>query len=325
MLEIDFCLSYIDVMNNFYEYLRKQSNIPIPQILGIEHGGLFYHFILNTFHLNEHLKPCLRGFPQEHAHNVFHIVFYTAENEPNRFMLEGAPVKSYPDMVVLLPPGIPHCFTPLDRGHYCYHEMTFVLQHQGETQYLFKDDFNSLFEKYGSGRKFNAPAQIRPGKSRTVMIGRMYEKIAEAIEESRKRDFFPAYAQMSSFIFFLMRELSATDASSAATSAITPLTVALEFMERYSDKNPNLAEIAAAASISREHLCRIFKTHFGTSPARYCNELRISAAEQLLQNSSISLTEISTRLGFADIYSFSKIFKKTTGIPPSKFRMKGNI
>lgn len=50
------------------------------------------------------------------------------------------------------------------------------------------------------------------------------------------------------------------------------------------------------------------------------NELRKELASQYIQDSSLSLNEISFLLGFAEISSFSRAFKRWTGSSPSSFR-----
>lgn len=319
MFEIAFYLSYIDIMNDFYEYLRKQGNDALPQLLGIMHEGKFHHFALNTFHLNERPEAFLKGLPQEHSHNVFHIVFYTAENEPNRFMLEGKPVESRALMMVLLPPGAPHCFAPLRKNAYSYHEITFSFQ-ESENGNPFRGSFEELFEKY-SGSAYKIPKCIEFSKSKAAFIERHYDRIAEALKKNRPDKLFHTYTEIASFIFFIMNELTSKETEKLQEASPSLLT-AQDYIELNFGKKPGLEEIASAAGVSREHLCRAFRKHYGMSPVQYSNTLRISAAEQLLLNSSLSISEISSRLGFSDIYSFSKSFKKASGRPPGKFRSR---
>jgi AraC-like DNA-binding protein len=40
----------------------------------------------------------------------------------------------------------------------------------------------------------------------------------------------------------------------------------------------------------------------------------------MLSNQELSITEVSEKLGFGDIYSFSKIFKKHTGFSPRYYK-----
>ncbi|MGL6221188.1 MAG: helix-turn-helix domain-containing protein, partial [Lacrimispora sphenoides] len=67
--------------------------------------------------------------------------------------------------------------------------------------------------------------------------------------------------------------------------------------------------------------CRVFKKYKGTSPIEYFTKLKIEKAKELMiQFPDLSLRKISESLGFNDVYYFSKVFKKITGIAPSEMR-----
>lgn len=68
-----------------------------------------------------------------------------------------------------------------------------------------------------------------------------------------------------------------------------------------------------------------FKEWSGTSPVSYRNGIRISSAKSLLQNSNLSIYEISSEIGFDDQYYFSRLFKKLTGLSPRDFRSSNKI
>ena len=55
-------------------------------------------------------------------------------------------------------------------------------------------------------------------------------------------------------------------------------------------------------------------------PSEYINNVRISAAETLLRETDMSVSEIAERVGYSDVYYFSKTFKRLVGCSPSKIR-----
>ncbi len=79
-------------------------------------------------------------------------------------------------------------------------------------------------------------------------------------------------------------------------------------------------EIAEVVSFSPQHLSRMFKEELGMTLSDYITQVRVEEAKRLLRISDFSITEISDHLNFYDSAYFAKVFKKETGITPTKFR-----
>lgn len=73
---------------------------------------------------------------------------------------------------------------------------------------------------------------------------------------------------------------------------------------------------------SYEHLCRIFKQRYGTTPLSYIHALRIERARQILITGNQTTLEVAAELGFRDPIYFHRLFKQHTGQTPGKFRRK---
>ena len=83
-----------------------------------------------------------------------------------------------------------------------------------------------------------------------------------------------------------------------------------------------LDKLAAQASMSRSHLCHQFRKVFGCNISSHVIRRRMSIAERLLLDDSKTITAIGTEVGYADVFQFSKQFKKTFGMSPSQYRKK---
>lgn len=85
--------------------------------------------------------------------------------------------------------------------------------------------------------------------------------------------------------------------------------------------NDDCLELAIKqSSLSRRRFNFVFKKQNNFSPYQYIISLRIEHAQQLLLTSDLSITRISELCGFSDVYYFSKAFRKSTGVCPSRFR-----
>jgi AraC-like DNA-binding protein len=90
------------------------------------------------------------------------------------------------------------------------------------------------------------------------------------------------------------------------------------FMDECFLQNPTMNEVARFGNMSSFHFFRSFKQAFGITPYKYLLHKRLEHSKILLSQ-KIPATEIAKLCGFADIFTYSKAFKKTYGIPPSKF------
>ena len=63
-----------------------------------------------------------------------------------------------------------------------------------------------------------------------------------------------------------------------------------------------------------------FKKEMGENFLDYVWKLRLEKAKRLLQESDLSIDEISAAVGYANTSSFRRKFKQETGISPSQMR-----
>lgn len=83
---------------------------------------------------------------------------------------------------------------------------------------------------------------------------------------------------------------------------------------------PALAELAAAAGVTAEYLCRLFRRHLGFGPVTTIRMLRLHRGADLLSSTNLSVAQIARHLGFSNEFHFSRAFRNLTGQAPSRFR-----
>ncbi|MBO9610316.1 MAG: AraC family transcriptional regulator, partial [Paenibacillaceae bacterium] len=95
---------------------------------------------------------------------------------------------------------------------------------------------------------------------------------------------------------------------------------AVDYIEAHLDDPFILDHAAEAAYMSIPNLYRGFYKLLGHTPKNYVRKRRVSNAAWHLRYTARSIEEISIMTGFMTESSFSKIFKKLTGLPPSAYR-----
>ncbi|MBO9610986.1 MAG: helix-turn-helix domain-containing protein [Paenibacillaceae bacterium] len=79
-------------------------------------------------------------------------------------------------------------------------------------------------------------------------------------------------------------------------------------------------DLAAGAYMSPPYFSRLFKQYTGESLKTFVARTKLEHAMAMLKDSSLRISDISDRLGYSDIYNFSKMFKLRYGISPSYYR-----
>jgi AraC family transcriptional regulator len=102
-------------------------------------------------------------------------------------------------------------------------------------------------------------------------------------------------------------------------------TLIYKSLEDEPTKQFTLPELASAASVSPEHLCRLFRQHVGRGPMETVRLVRLDYAAGLLSRSNYSVGEVSELCGFANPYHFSRAFKDAFGQSPSAARQTWSV
>lgn len=82
-------------------------------------------------------------------------------------------------------------------------------------------------------------------------------------------------------------------------------------------------ELARTAMYSKFHFSRMFRRATGVSPGRFLSTLRFQEAKRLLAGTSLSVAEISNRVGYSSLGTFSTRFKRFVGVTPTEYRRGG--
>ncbi len=97
---------------------------------------------------------------------------------------------------------------------------------------------------------------------------------------------------------------------------------AILFMRENIKKELSLKSIADKVGLSHSHFSFIFKQRTGRSPMDYFIKLKIQTACQYLDHTNMKVKTVAHEVGIEDQYYFSRIFKKTMGDSPQKYRKR---
>lgn len=104
------------------------------------------------------------------------------------------------------------------------------------------------------------------------------------------------------------------------TSLPEHVKICIDFINKNYASEISLDTLASEAGINKYSLSRDFTALIGTSPIQYLKNRRIEVAKGFLKNSSLSIRDVGIAAGIPDTTNFIRMFKKSTGTTPLKYR-----
>lgn len=92
------------------------------------------------------------------------------------------------------------------------------------------------------------------------------------------------------------------------------------FVEENYSEEISLDRAAGIACMERTSFSRFFSTKVGVSFTQWLTKFRITKARDLMKRSNYSISEITHAVGFSDLRTFERAFKKLTDLTPMQFK-----
>lgn len=99
----------------------------------------------------------------------------------------------------------------------------------------------------------------------------------------------------------------------------------IEHINEHFGEELTIDDMARTAMYSKFHFTRIFQRVTGLTPGRFLSAVRLREAKQLLTTTSMTVTEISHRVGYTSVGTFSSRFGHSVGVPPTTYRQLGGF
>ena len=94
----------------------------------------------------------------------------------------------------------------------------------------------------------------------------------------------------------------------------------LDHIDRHLEEEITVADLARLANLSTFHFSRMFTAAIGLPPCRFVGRRRLENAMAMLAVGKLPLSEIAHRSGFSSQASFSRAFRRATGMTPGEYR-----
>jgi len=303
------------------EYDRANTSSPwSSRLLQIFHDDRCYVMSIVHSGYKRHPHPWtprdMRFLQRQHAHDVYHIVLYT-EGE-NVFLLNGRRHHSRPGVLAVSSPGEFHGFHTCEPGKVGYVEVCFALENPDGALRMPIHQLLSIYTGYElDAVQFPVTLGARQSNSLAQILDRLYTQLMANTPTSR----FLTTRTLMDVLVFLVQEVYGSRRTHEDAEDYAMLRAKGEIETRYRE-NLSPTKIAEVANMSLGHFHRTFKSKFKVTPMGYQRELRVDEARSLLLSTNLLVKEVAARVGFSDVFYFSRSFKRMIGMSPTEFRRR---
>ncbi len=156
--------------------------------------------------------------------------------------------------------------------------------------------------------------------SKLLQISKEVKRNTLSAEDINTGLFFELAEKLIADQAIVFKQLHAVPTIKAATKRdlFRRLMRGREYIDTHFRQPLTIGQIARESAMSEYHFFRLFKSVFGVSPYQYITGKRMQAASLLLK-AERHVSDVAMDCGYADIFTFSKAFKKHFGVTPSSF------
>lgn len=224
------------------------------------------------------------------AHNGF---LYTIEGHET-YHFKDVDVCAFPNSVVFVPKG-----------------ENYSISFSGERGSVICFDFEA--ESCEGMRPFSLSADSEPRLASFFLD-------AEKKWRVRKRE---SLAECKAYFYSIVSSLMRIEQQSVTSDAYSKISKALFYLQdHYLEPDFRISDLSKMLGISPRYFEMLFLKEFGISPKDYVSHLKMELAKELILSEKSSITDVAFKLGYSDIYHFTKIFKAKTGFSPSEYRRR---
>jgi AraC family transcriptional regulator len=258
------------------------------------------------------IKCCLRGNEYYECRGVL----YNVSDTSVLILNEGTYYSSYIDSKTEVESFTVH-FTP-DFEQFAFQAITMKVDDLLDNVPAYRSGDKAIFTE----KLFGCSIPLIPILLRLKGLTKQWDANEEAIKEH----FFFLYEELLANEVGVQRQVRQVDAVRHSTKAelFKRIHRAKDFISSHYYKNLTLEEMADVSALNHYYFLRQFKKMFHYTPHQYLQRRRVQEAAFRLRNGNYSISEICSEVGFSDLASFSKLFKRHYGQTPADYRSVKN-
>lgn len=240
--------------------------------------------------------PVHRSAPEQmlqhtHTHFTYELLFAT---EGEMTLISERGIESYRNRVVIVPPGFKHCA---------------LMNGIGGFNLLVLPQFE--IEEFPGLSKL--PHSLELEKDTVFYI----TQLAKEWDAGTQTE---ATEHLAALVLYRVFGKMMGGESLTASTAASPIGMIEAYINSNYSGNITLNDLSPIVHLCNKQVARIIKREYGMTLSQLLAQKRVGAAEMLLKNSNLKISEIAERVSPGAENYFFVSFKKITGMSPLQYR-----
>lgn len=154
-----------------------------------------------------------------------------------------------------------------------------------------------------------------------------YPRLSEIIRDIRRESAKKAYMYreklkglLQMFVVELLRIRNISDEMPRKSPRSFQIAPALDYLREHYNEDIRIRDLARVCNVSESHFRRIFQECMNMTPGDHVNVIRIREATRLLLKSHATMEEVAYRVGYGNVSTFNRNFKKMLGVTPYQWK-----
>lgn len=143
-------------------------------------------------------------------------------------------------------------------------------------------------------------------------------------ELTNQKLYYEVYVQslINETLVYILRKIEAKDVKADNLNVPSECAFVKRYIDLHFSEKITLDEIARKTFFSKFYIIHSFKKQYGTTPIQYLLDKRLTEAASLLENTNLSVTDITIGVGFSSASQLAKAFREKYGLTPQQYRAR---